>query len=249
MAARKRASTKAGTRTKPLAEYKRKRDFTKTAEPAGKSAGSRSARALHFVIQKHAASHLHYDFRLELDGVMKSWAVPKGPSHDPAVRRLAMEVEDHPIEYNTFEGTIPKGQYGGGTVMLWDRGTYEPEGGGGADAVRDGYERGDLKIVMHGKRLQGGWVLVRMRRDESGRAQWLLIKHRDDTANPKYDVTEEITTSVASGRTMDQIAGGKSRVWNSNRDEKPAAKKKSGAKKSGAKKTSAKKATAKKATR
>src|SRR5437660_1503109 len=119
-----------------------------------------------------AASHLHFDFRLELDGVMKSWAVPKGPSYDPGTRRLAMQVEDHPIEYNTFEGTIPKGQYGGGTVMLWDRGTYEPEAGGGEDALREGYERGDLKIIMHGKRMQGGWVLVRMRRDESGKAQW-----------------------------------------------------------------------------
>src|SRR5678809_1475458 len=160
---------------KPLSEYKRKRDFAKTAEPAGAPVKRGSRRKLHFVVQKHAASHLHFDFRLELDGVMKSWAVPKGPSYDPSVRRLAMEVEDHPIEYNTFEGTIPKGQYGGGTVMLWDRGTYEPEGGGGEDALRDGYERGDLKFVMHGKRLRGGWVLVRMRR-EGGRAQWLLIK-------------------------------------------------------------------------
>jgi bifunctional non-homologous end joining protein LigD len=250
---------------KPLAEYKRKRDFTKTAEPAGKAVGAARKRALHFVIQKHAASHLHYDFRLELDGVMKSWAVPKGPSYDPAVRRLAMEVEDHPIEYNTFEGTIPQGQYGGGTVMLWDRGTYEAEDGGGPDSVRDAYKRGDLKIVMHGKRLQGGWVLVRMRRDDGGRAQWLLIKHRDDTADPKYDVTEKITTSVASGRTMEQIGGRNSRVWNSNRDDakpagKPAAKKKvttvadvarrraATAKKAGTKKAATKKRAAKKKT-
>ncbi len=212
MATRKRPSSK----SKPLAEYKRKRDFTKTAEPEGKATRRRSARGLRFVIQKHAASHLHFDFRLELDGVMKSWAVPKGPSYDPSVRRLAMEVEDHPIEYNTFEGTIPKGEYGGGTVMLWDRGTYEPEGGGGADALRDGYERGDLKIVMHGKRMKGGWVLVRMRR-EGGRAQWLLIKHRDELADPDYDVVEEAMTSVASGRTMEEIASRKGRVWRSNR--------------------------------
>jgi bifunctional non-homologous end joining protein LigD len=212
MATRKRPSSK----SKPLAEYKRKRDFTKTAEPEGKATRRRSARGLRFVIQKHAASHLHFDFRLELDGVMKSWAVPKGPSYDPSVRRLAMEVEDHPIEYNTFEGTIPKGEYGGGTVMLWDRGTYEPEGGGGADALRDGYERGDLKIVMHGKRMKGGWVLVRMRR-EGGRTQWLLIKHRDELADPDYDVVEEAMTSVASGRTMEEIASRKGRVWRSNR--------------------------------
>jgi bifunctional non-homologous end joining protein LigD len=212
MATRKRPSSK----SKPLAEYKRKRDFTKTAEPEGKATRRRSTRGLRFVIQKHAASHLHFDFRLELDGVMKSWAVPKGPSYDPSVRRLAMEVEDHPIEYNAFEGTIPKGEYGGGTVMLWDRGTYEPEGGGGADALREGYERGDLKIVMHGKRMKGGWVLVRMRR-EAGRAQWLLIKHRDELADPDYDVVEEAVTSVASGRTMEEIASRKGRVWRSNR--------------------------------
>jgi bifunctional non-homologous end joining protein LigD len=213
MPTRKRSSPK----SKPLAEYKRKRDFTKTAEPEGKTTRGRSARALKYVIQKHAASRLHFDFRLELDGVMKSWAVPKGPSYDPAVRRLAMEVEDHPIEYNSFEGTIPKGEYGGGTVMLWDRGTYEPEAGGGAKALREGYERGDLKIVLRGKRLRGGWVLVRMRRDEGGRAQWLLIKHRDEYADADYDVVADVTTSVASGRTMDEIATRKGRIWKSNR--------------------------------
>jgi bifunctional non-homologous end joining protein LigD len=213
MATRKRSSPK----SKPLAEYKRKRDFTKTAEPEGKTTRRRSARALKYVIQKHAASRVHFDFRLELDGVMKSWAVPKGPSYDPAVRRLAMEVEDHPIEYNSFEGTIPKGEYGGGTVMLWDRGTYEPEAGGGAETLREGYERGDLKIVLRGKRLRGGWVLVRMRRDEGGRAQWLLIKHRDEYADADYDVVADVTTSVTSGRTMDEIATRKGRIWKSNR--------------------------------
>jgi bifunctional non-homologous end joining protein LigD len=212
MPTRKRPSPK----SKPLTEYKRKRDFTKTAEPEGKTTRRHSTRGLKFVIQKHAASRLHFDFRLELDGVMKSWAVPKGPSYDPSVRRLAMEVEDHPIEYNTFEGTIPKGEYGGGTVMLWDRGTYEAEDGGGPEALREGYERGDLKIVLRGKRLKGGWVLVRMRR-EGGRAQWLLIKHRDEYADPDYDVVDEAVTSVASGRTMDEIATRKGRVWSSNR--------------------------------
>jgi bifunctional non-homologous end joining protein LigD len=167
--------------------------------------------------------------------MMKSWAVPKGPSYDPAVRRLAMEVEDHPIEYNTFEGTIPKGQYGGGTVMVWDRGTYEPEAGGGAQALRDGYERGDLKFVMHGKRLVGGWVLVRMRRDDSDRAQWLLIKHRDEMADASRDVVAEETTSVATGRTMDEIGARARLVWTSNREPRsatrPTAKSASAAKK------------------
>src|SRR5512140_705164 len=183
---------------KRLAEYREKRDFSRTAEPSGNEERAKLRRKLVFVIQKHAASHLHFDFRLELDGVMKSWAVPKGPSYDPSVKRLAMEVEDHPIEYNTFEGTIPKGEYGGGTVMLWDRGTYEAERGGGEEALREGYRRGDLKILMHGKRMQGGWVLVRMRRDDGGRAQWLLIKHRDDFADPDFDVTSEVNTSVTT---------------------------------------------------
>jgi len=200
----------------PLAEYNRKRDFSRTKEPEGR-VPKKKGKQLEFVIQKHAASHLHYDFRLELDGVMKSWAVPKGPSLDPSVRRLAMEVEDHPISYNTFEGTIPAGEYGGGTVMLWDRGTYEAEDGGGVESLRRGYEKGDLKITLHGKRLRGSWVLVRMNRP--GRPQWLLIKHRDETADPARDVTEEHVTSVVSRRSMESIAAGKggSNVWRSNR--------------------------------
>ena len=197
----------------PLSEYNAKRDFTRTAEPAGTVPKARG-KALQFVIQKHAASHLHYDFRLELDGVMKSWAVPKGPSLDPTVRRLAMEVEDHPISYNTFEGTIPQGEYGGGTVMLWDRGTYEADDGGGAESLRRGYEKGELRFVMRGKRLKGGFVLARLRRP--GRPQWLLIKRRDEHANDDRDITAEQTTSVASKRTMEQIATGR-RVWHSNR--------------------------------
>jgi bifunctional non-homologous end joining protein LigD len=202
-----------------LAEYRRKRDFSRTAEPRGGTAPAKQKLA--FVIQKHAASHLHYDLRLELDGVMKSWAVPKGPSLDPSVKRLAMQVEDHPIEYNKFEGTIPKGEYGGGTVMLWDRGTYH-YGGSDPDplnALRHGYKKGDFKFVLNGKRLRGSWVLVRTRRGEEGRAQWLLIKHRDEYAVPASDVTGEYQTSVATGRTMEEIASGKSRVWHSNRTE------------------------------
>jgi len=204
-----------------LAEYRRKRDFTRTAEPKGGTA--RPRQKLAFVIQKHAARQLHYDLRLELDGVMKSWAVPKGPSLDPSVKRLAMEVEDHPIEYNSFEGTIPKGEYGGGTVMLWDRGTYT-YGGAEPDPIeglRRGYHKGDFKFVLQGKRLRGSWVLVRTRRDPKGRAQWLLIKHRDEHALPQSDVTAEYQTSVVTGRTMEEIAAGKSRVWYSNRTPEP----------------------------
>jgi bifunctional non-homologous end joining protein LigD len=214
------AASKAPESPEPqLDEYRRKRDFSRTAEPAGGKA--RAGKKLDFVIQKHAASHLHYDLRLELDGVMKSWAVPKGPSLDPTVKRLAMQVEDHPIEYNSFEGTIPRGEYGGGTVMLWDRGTYTY---GGTDAnpiegLRGGYQKGDFKFVLHGKRLQGSWVLVRTRRDERGKAQWLLIKHRDEYAREGSDVTTEHQTSVATRRTMEEIAAGRSRVWHSNRTE------------------------------
>lgn len=192
----------------PLAEYQKKRDFTKTAEPKGKSPTSRSTLA--FVIQKHAASRLHFDLRLELDGVMKSWAVPKGPSLDPAAKRLAVQVEDHPVEYNAFEGTIPAGEYGGGTVMLWDRGTYtfwedDPDP---VERLREGYAEGDFKFELRGKRLNGTWVLVRTRRGDSDKPQWLLIKHRDEFARPGTEIVEEEVTSVATGRTMDEITAG-----------------------------------------
>lgn len=200
-----------------LAEYHKKRDFSKTAEPKGGTAPV--TEQLVFVVQKHAATRLHYDFRLELDGVMKSWAVPKGPSMDPAVKRLAMEVEDHPIEYNSFEGTIPKGQYGGGTVMLWDRGIYTY---GDTDlaplaGLRRGYAKGDLKIVLLGERLKGSFVLVRTKRGDRGKNQWLLIKHRDEYAEPESEIAEQYVTSVDTDRTMEQIAKDGSRVWNSNR--------------------------------
>ena len=218
-----------------LAEYRRKRDFGKTAEPEGggatrpkpkakaaKKATKKPAPKLDFVIQKHAASHLHYDLRLELDGVMKSWAVPKGPAPDPSIKRLAMQVEDHPVEYNTFEGTIPEGEYGGGTVMLWDRGWYEPEKGGGEDGVREGYRKGDLKIVFHGKRMKGSWVLVRTRgwggSSGGGKPSWLLIKHRDEHAEEGDALVERYTPSVVSKKTLEQIGGAvKKRVWHSNR--------------------------------
>jgi bifunctional non-homologous end joining protein LigD len=205
------------TRSAPLSEYRSKRDFSRTAEPAGNGATVRPQRStLRYVIQKHAASHLHFDLRLELGGVMKSWAVPKGPSLDPSVKRLAMEVEDHPIDYNTFEGTIPKGEYGGGTVMLWDRGTYRADKAGDGDdqtALRRGYAAGDLKFTLDGERLRGSWVLVRMRgrQGRSSKPQWLLIKHRDAEARDDADIVAELTTSVATGRTMEEIAAGKKR--------------------------------------
>lgn len=217
-----RAPAREGTRRQATAapsqleEYRRKRDFAKTAEPAGGRAAPRR-RALRFVIQKHAARNLHFDLRLELDGVMKSWAVPKGPSLDPRDKRLAMQVEDHPIEYNTFEGIIPAGEYGGGTVMVWDRGTYTyPEKTPDpVERLRQGYERGDLKFELRGKRLRGSWVLVRIRRGDSSKPPWLLIKHRDEFARPGSDIVAEVVTSVKSGRTMEAIATGRSRVWSS----------------------------------
>ena len=225
--AKKSAAKPAPKKTAPqaaLAPYRRKRDFTKTAEPSGaekSAAASRSSggaprgRPLRYVIQKHAASHLHFDWRLELDGVMKSWAVPKGPSVVPGERRLAMEVEDHPISYNTFEGTIPKGQYGGGTVMLWDRGVYDSTDGGGAAALRQGYARGKLDITLAGERLKGSFTMVRTR-GRGERAQWLLMKRTDEWADPDRDIVAEVVTSVDSGRTMEEIGKGK-RVWQSNR--------------------------------
>src|SRR5471032_2093829 len=164
--------------SRKLATYRKKRDFSKTAEPTGRA---RIAASLNrrFVIQKHDATHLHYDFRLEFDGVFKSWAVTRGPSLDPAEKRLAVEVEDHPLDYGDFEGTIPKGQYGGGTVLLWDRGFWMPDGDPGKMLAK-----GDLKFTLDGEKLKGGWVLVRMRNDKykSKRNNWLLIKHRDDYA-------------------------------------------------------------------
>src|SRR2546428_969559 len=227
MAVKSAAGPKRSARAK-LAEYKQKRDFSRTREPSGDKplAPARTSR-LRFVIQKHAARNLHFDLRLELDGVMKSWAVPKGPSLDPSAKRLAMQVEDHPIDYNTFEGTIPQGEYGGGTVMLWDRGTYSADSASSPDeeedVIREGLKRGDLKITFHGERLHGSFALVRMRfaRDDSSssKPQWLLIKHRDEFAT-KEDVVAETMTSVDSGRTMDEITSGKGRVWRSNREPK-----------------------------
>ena len=178
----------------PLRDYVKKRSFELTPEPRGRIA-SRSRRS--FVIQKHRASALHYDFRLEADGVLKSWAVPKGPSLDPSAKRLAMEVEDHPVEYGGFEGVIPESEYGGGTVMLWDHGTYEPD----ADDVGKALRAGELRFTLHGKKLHGGWVLVR-----TGGRRWLLIKRKDDAASKTVDVAAEKPRSVVSRRLLAGIA-------------------------------------------
>ena len=194
-----------------LEEYKRKRRFEATPEPppeVSKKAGNR------FVVQKHRASHLHYDFRLEMDGVLKSWAVPKGPSLDPADKRLAMQVEDHPVSYFDFEGIIPPGNYGAGTVMVWDLGTWEAQGDAHAMLVK-----GDLKFILRGQKLKGSFVLARMRsrRPGSKGTEWLLIKHRDDQVVPGYDINQ-YDSSALTRRTLDQIAGDEgAREWKSSR--------------------------------
>ncbi|HUZ14124.1 MAG TPA: DNA polymerase ligase N-terminal domain-containing protein, partial [Caulobacteraceae bacterium] len=193
-----------------MARYRAKRDFSRTAEPSGRTPPPASGR-LRYVIQKHDARRLHYDLRLEAEGVFKSWAVTRGPSLDPADKRLAVEVEDHPLDYGDFEGVIPKGEYGGGAVLLWDRGYWAPEDG--ADPVQ-ALARGELKFVLEGERLHGGWVLVRLKpREGEKRQNWLLIKHRDAAARPGHG--EEALAqdrSVASGRSMDQIAQGRGRA-------------------------------------
>ena len=222
--------------SRKLSKYRAKRDFTRTDEPSG-AIDVAPAEHLRFVIQKHAATRLHYDLRLELGGVFKSWAVTRGPSLDPTEKRLAVEVEDHPLAYGDFEGTIPGGQYGGGTVQLWDRGYWAPED---ARSPEEALASGDLKFVLEGDRLHGGWVLVRMKTDRYGgrRTNWLLIKHRDAYARPgDHDALLEEDRSVASGRPMAQIEAGKGRapkpfmvargggkpradaVWQSNRGE------------------------------
>lgn len=191
----------------PLEEYRRKRDFGRTSEPAGE-VRARGDKRLEFVIQKHDATSLHYDLRLEIHGVMKSWAVPRGMTLDPATRRLAMQTEDHPMDYNWFEGTIPSGEYGGGTVMVWDRGWYfadeAEEGEDEEDVLEREHEDGKMSVSLVGERMRGSWALVRT---ETGRApKWLLIKHRDEFVRRDVDPGELHTTSVVTGRSLDEIA-------------------------------------------
>jgi bifunctional non-homologous end joining protein LigD len=200
-----------------LARYRSMRDFAKTTEPAGSSPRKQNANAsagLPFVVQKHAATRLHYDLRLAWKGVLKSWAVARGPSYFPGDRRLAIEVEDHPLEYGGFEGIIPKGQYGGGTVMVWDRGTWQSHGD-----VAEGLKKGNLKFALHGEKLKGNWVLIRMAGRAAGKEKpnWLLIKEHDAEERGPDDepITDEAPDSVVSGRTMDEIASAKGRVWSS----------------------------------
>jgi bifunctional non-homologous end joining protein LigD len=188
-----------------LRTYRAKRRFDVTPEPRGASQPAAStARERRFVVHKHRASHLHYDLRLESAGVLRSWAVPKGPSLDPAVKRLAMAVEDHPLEYATFEGTIPENEYGGGTMMVWDRGTWQPD----EPSVERSVAKGELKFSLHGEKLHGSWVLVRTGGRGGGSRDdrsWLLIKHRDEAASEE-DIAETRPYSVASGRLLAQIA-------------------------------------------
>lgn len=194
-----------------LEQYNRKRRFDQTPEPAGKVERREQHR---FVVQKHRASHLHYDFRLEMDGVLKSWAVPKGPSLDPSQKRLAMQVEDHPVSYFQFEGIIPEGNYGAGTVMVWDIGTWEPLGD--ADAM---LAKGDLKFRLRGKKLNGEFVLAKMRsrRPGSKGTEWLLIKKKDEAMQPGFDI-DKLDYSALTKKSLNQIAGNENAAeWESNR--------------------------------
>lgn len=187
----------------PLTEYRKKRRFDVTPEPPGEILPpQKEAKTLRYLVQKHRASHLHYDFRLEWNGVLLSWAVPKGPSLDPSVKRLATQVEDHPLEYEEFEGVVPPGEYGGGTVMVWDKGTWFPE----IPDVDEALNKGELKFTIDGRKLNGSWVLVRTRGfGRRERPSWLLIKHRDLFA-AKCDITLEAPRSAISGRTLAEIA-------------------------------------------
>ena len=200
-----------------LREYKRKRDFKQTSEPAG-AVKPRAGTRLRFVVQKHRASHLHYDFRLEAGGVLKSWAVPKGPSLDPADKRLAMHVEDHPLDYFDFEGVIPQGNYGAGQVIVWDHGWYTLAEG--TDAARE-IAKGKIKFILHGRKLRGMFTLVKMHGRKAGDNAWLLVKDKDEYADPDWDA-EKHARSAKSGRTLDEVEKNpRARTWISNRAAAP----------------------------
>ena len=207
-----------------LTTYKQKRSFNKTPEPVG---GKPKEKQLIFVVQKHDASRLHYDFRLEMEGVLKSWAVPKGPSLDPSVKRLAMMVEDHPFDYRDFEGIIPEGNYGAGTVIVWDEGTFQPiepfpDKKSQEKHLLKQLREGNLKVVLNGKKLKGEFALVRT--NGMGENSWLLIKHKDKYAS-KDDITEK-DKSVQSGKTIEKVATSSKNFWGSNREAKTSAPKK-----------------------
>jgi bifunctional non-homologous end joining protein LigD len=225
-----------------LAKYKEKRNFKVTTEPSGDAAAKKAAHSnLLYVVQKHRATQLHYDFRLEFEGVLLSWAVPKGPSLDPSTKRLAMQVEDHPVDYGGFEGVIPEGEYGGGTVMVWDTGTWTPESADIAAALK----KGDLKFQLHGKKLHGSWVLVRTHGfgSSSGKS-WLLIKHRDEfastediaTTEPKSAVSRRLLADIArdAGGDVERAATGDPGVQHPKPAVRKAPARKTGAKKSAA---------------
>jgi bifunctional non-homologous end joining protein LigD len=202
--------TSARAATTALEAYRAKRDFARTSEPKGKPARASEKSRGAYVVQKHRARRLHFDFRLELDGVLKSWAVTKGPSFDPSEKRLAVRTEDHPLEYGSFEGNIPQGEYGGGAVMIWDRGTWIPQ-----NDPKRGLETGHLKFELDGERLKGGFALVRLPpRGKQARENWLLVKEKDGYADASIDPMREWTKSVVSGRTFDEIAAGND-VWSS----------------------------------
>ena len=193
-----------------LTTYRKRRDFKKTKEPSGSAKTTSRSKLPIFVIQKHAASHLHFDFRLQIGKVLVSWAVPKGPSIDPRIKRLAIMTEDHPLAYAKFEGTIPEGEYGGGTVMLWDKGTYRniKKENGKLVPIKKCLNEGLVEIELKGKRLRGGFVLIRYR---TGEKNWLLKKIDDEYANKRTNVVTKFDTSVTTGRTMKEIAEGKKR--------------------------------------
>ncbi len=214
---KKKVTTTRARSSDKLAVYRSKRDFGKTPEPQGTTPSRwKKNNNPFFVIQKHAASRLHYDFRLEVDGVLKSWAVPKGPSMNPADKRLAVETEDHPMDYADFEGIIPEDEYGGGTVIVWDAGPYRnlKETGGKELSLEDSYRRGTIEVWLEGKKIRGGFALVHSRMGDSEK-NWLLIKMKDKAANPDDDPVSQRTESVISGRTLEDVARSPKKVWSS----------------------------------